>query len=631
MKYISLEQIRESLEVLVPFNPFFATTYLVLKKARLPVGSEMPFALDAANRRFLIDHFKVHPKSDHFFRVMRPSDKAKDWVRPNYASTGLQAINTQTFRSAFRHQPNAGTWGWAEDYVERLAERLPGRSGRKIPLFYLAAWLYRNEEWADDVARSDIVDHFIADYELTGKEICALFHTDVFPRLTEGQAFQDEPVDWHDILADYSSPEDVPQETGGILRHLESIGVGPVSVLAFTPGDRLNVITGDNGLGKTFLLDLAWWALTEDWAERRATPFGIKPYNRSLIRYLVAQSVENRPVTARYSYDDDDWYLEDNRPATSGLVVYARVDGSFAIWDPVNRSLANPQSAHSRWPGMKFTREEVWDGKPLQIEGLIRDWVKWQNSPDRYPVYQTFQAVLERIYPPDLGKLLIGEPVRVPGDSREIPALMHPYGKVPILFESAGLRRVITLAYLLAWVWEEHRIQASMRGKSEERQMVVLIDEVEAHLHPRWQRVILPALLGVSHKLSSEISAQWIISSHSPLVLASAESEWDLKSDRLFHLSLREDEDGEVDFRTIDFQRRGTVDSWLSSEVFEIEFPGSTGRERAIQEAIRVQMLHKPEEMDVKAATANLVENLAPEDPFWVRWIFFADEFGVRV
>jgi recombinational DNA repair ATPase RecF len=28
---------------------------------------------------------------------------------------------------------------------------------------------------------------------------------------------------------------------------------------------RLNLLTGDNGLGKSFLLDVAWWAMTRRW------------------------------------------------------------------------------------------------------------------------------------------------------------------------------------------------------------------------------------------------------------------------------------------------------------------------------------------------------------------------------
>ena len=28
----------------------------------------------------------------------------------------------------------------------------------------------------------------------------------------------------------------------------------------------MNFLTGDNGLGKTFLLDIAWWVLTQTWS-----------------------------------------------------------------------------------------------------------------------------------------------------------------------------------------------------------------------------------------------------------------------------------------------------------------------------------------------------------------------------
>ncbi len=39
-------------------------------------------------------------------------------------------------------------------------------------------------------------------------------------------------------------------------------------------GERLNVLTGDNGLGKSFVLDVAWWALTGTWVDRAVLPRG---------------------------------------------------------------------------------------------------------------------------------------------------------------------------------------------------------------------------------------------------------------------------------------------------------------------------------------------------------------------
>ena len=47
---------------------------------------------------------------------------------------------------------------------------------------------------------------------------------------------------------------------------------------------------------------------------------------------------------------------------------------------------------------------------------------------------------------------------------------------------------------------------------------VVLIDEIDLHLHPRWQRVALPRLREAFPRL------QFIISTHSPQILSSAEN-----------------------------------------------------------------------------------------------------------
>ena len=53
-----------------------------------------------------------------------------------------------------------------------------------------------------------------------------------------------------------------------MLKSLTLTNVGPTEgkePVRFAP--RLNLITGDNGLGKSFLLDIAWWALTRKWPQ----------------------------------------------------------------------------------------------------------------------------------------------------------------------------------------------------------------------------------------------------------------------------------------------------------------------------------------------------------------------------
>lgn len=59
-----------------------------------------------------------------------------------------------------------------------------------------------------------------------------------------------------------------------MLKSLHLKGVGPANELGpIQFSERLNFITGDNGLGKSFILDTAWWVLTRTWArDSVATP-----------------------------------------------------------------------------------------------------------------------------------------------------------------------------------------------------------------------------------------------------------------------------------------------------------------------------------------------------------------------
>src|SRR5262249_13671890 len=149
------------------------------------------------------------------------------------------------------------------------------------------------------------------------------------------------------------------------------------------------------------------------------------------------------------------WPAPKNRPTIPGLTIYARVDGSFSVWDPARQNIFAADIAPPS--NVVLSGQEVWDGSKGRIEGLIRDWVRWQNSPDRGQ-FEPFRRVLKRLSPPDLGELQPGRPVRVPDDTREIPTLIHPYGETPVVYASAGVRRVVALAYLIVWAWHEHLI-----------------------------------------------------------------------------------------------------------------------------------------------------------------------------
>jgi len=202
-----------------------------------------------------------------------------------------------------------------------------------------------------------------------------------------------------------------------------------------------------------------------------------------------------------------------------------------------------------------------------------------------------------------------------------------PYGNVPITIASAGVKRIAALAYMLVWTWFEHLQNASAIRRPPQRAIVLLVDEVEAHLHPRWQRLIIPAIVRVVRQLAPQVSVQLHVATHSPMVLASAETIFDDHLDGLYHLKIDEQV---VKLEDLDFVKRGTADAWLMSDVFGLDQPRSREAESAINEAKQLQLMDTPPEPEIAEVNARLVRLLAPDDEFWPRWRFFAKQHRAR-
>lgn len=621
-KYLSENRIKRCIKELSAFHIFFGTTFLVMKKNYAPVDSMMRISLDAENRQHLLQHFRLHPKSDFFFTPFQIKKNESRWRSPKYASTSLQAINTQGFSEALLHKKKDNLWGWSEDYLGFLANKLP--STRRIPLEDIAVWFACSESFEEDSNLGKIVDDFVKNFNLTPQELETLFQTNVVCAESE-EIFSHRPPQWDELIDGYGLPPDVAPQGGAILQYLEFSNIGPPKSLSATLAPRLNILTGDNGLGKTFFLDVAWWALTREWAEHMIVPL-TSVATPPLIKFSVASKPNQAPLEAEFDAYSGQWKVP--APSTmSALIVYGRVDGSFAVWDPAN-PLIGGRGPGNKLPFASFTRESVWRGDD-KVEGLLRDWVRWQTRPEEFPAFETFKKVVQRLKPPELGEFSIGRPQRIPGWTMEIPTLVHPYGTVPIIYESAGIRRILTLTYLIVWAWEEHKIQAKAAGRKEERQMIILLDEAEAHLHPRWQRVLLQALLGICEDLHEELSIQFILASHSPLILASAETVWDSDKDRLFHLQI--DDFGRINFSAMEFELLGSVDSWLRSASFDNLHPGSEAAEKVMAVAKALLSEKEPSIDDIRNVSRGLANHIAADDPFWMRWIIFATQRGVEL
>ena len=244
------------------------------------------------------------------------------------------------------------------------------------------------------------------------------------------------------VILARKEPKRVFFSTEGRLQMLKLTGVGPAEEFEIDLAPRLNVITGGNGLGKTFLLECIWWALTGNWIEYPARPRESAKAASIAFQFGKPNRNEKDQIT-KYSWDELAWDLPSKSNTLPGLSIFAQVDGSFAVWDPVKALLVRKENYTGRATDAltRLSRSSILHGlgpdqygKIQKTTGLINDWIRWQEAADQRH-FEALKAALYKLSPhPDQEALIPGPPTRMPelGDSRDIPTLKFSYGNVPI-------------------------------------------------------------------------------------------------------------------------------------------------------------------------------------------------------
>lgn len=398
-----------------------------------------------------------------------------------------------------------------------------------------------------------------------------------------------------------------------MLKNLNITNLGPSEELSFDFGSRLNFLTGDNGLGKSFVLDIIWWTLTGAWPGK-SRPMRPEEQNAESARILWS---ENGQTVNKSSYSSKTQSWMQGGAHSAGLVIYARMDGGFSI------HFSRGSKGRPKAP-LQLSSEEVWSGSrkggSSRCEGFFRDVGTWLQT-DAHQGYMLRKVA--GVLSPQNEPLEFGKPERIyVDDSLNHPVLLMPYGKVPVAEASAGMRRILALAYILTWACHEDGERSRLMKSEPCFDITVIIDEIEAHLHPLWQRTIIPALLEALDDLNRSASHQFHISTHSPLVLASLEPHFDETQDRLFHFKL---EKSRAIAEEIEWTPYGASSYWLTSPIFGLGEARSREAETAIQAAkdyMVGKMANLPPTLQNKEQIHEALKSSLPgQDPFWPRWM----------
>jgi predicted ATP-dependent endonuclease of OLD family len=336
---------------------------------------------------------------------------------------------------------------------------------------------------------------------------------------------------------------------------------------------------GKNGLGKSILLQCIALALAGDAAIREAMP-----YPRSWIRNTDNENEQNvgiieveiistdedfpridRPLNLRYfvfgekggevgkTYSSgpgilSDYDNENNKTFNKDITTERNIGYLVCAYGPFRRL---PREGE-RTEGISFKNPRASRLTTFFQEGTpvsdLEEWVvnleyqslKYDNVRDK-ELLNSALLVMEKILPDAKFSRI---------ENRKV-MFNTPYGEVPITELSDGYRSVAAWsANLIMHMLKEFRdLRDPLKGSG-----VVIVDEIDVHLHPGAQRKVINRLKEIFPNI------QFIISSHSPFVAQS------LEGDEIFTLKQIE---RETVARQLDISFRGwRADQVLTSDVF---------------------------------------------------------------
>ncbi len=310
------------------------------------------------------------------------------------------------------------------------------------------------------------------------------------------------------------------------------------------------LILGDNGVGKTTLLQLLAWMRLEPFEGRgivgkeRIQPLLFNEENQFLERLLPVKRKGDLSLIANLSigsrllpvdhttkavsrgrsvrtnlsiHFDDKRKLEDRKFSTKPDIYQE----SLIVAYGANRELGsqNLQNPELEDPiGNRLARRtELYDVEEMLSNLHYASATSTNQKRDKKDL-DRFISVLTKILPGDVDpdKIRIFPPDSLGRGSPSGVNLDQFTGLVP--FSALSLGYQTTIAWTADFAWRLMR-QYPKSDDPFAEPAVVLIDEIDLHMHPRWQQNIMKDL--------SEIfpATQFIVTSHSPLMAQVAENE----------------------------------------------------------------------------------------------------------
>ncbi|KAA6343143.1 DNA replication and repair protein RecF [termite gut metagenome] len=367
--------------------------------------------------------------------------------------------------------------------------------------------------------------------------------------------------------------------------------------------DRLTVLTGANGSGKTTLLHLLARHFGWDFQEL-ATPAPEKEtgFMRYFTRFFKKNEPTNNQKIGEISYDNSmisDLLIPNSNTAKYQIQIqYRNPQQQIGQIKGINIASHRNVFKYQEVPTISTQKRDrknayalveqstkidafnigYYEHKPINylIKETLLNWAIGGSGnkfiqPDREleENFLGFQDVLKIILPDNIGFQEIS--IR----NYEI-VLVTDSGDFMLDAVSGGIASLVDLA------WQIYNFTYS------KEQIVVLIDEVENHLHATMQRSVLPDLLDAFPNI------QFIVSTHSPLAVAS------VKDSNVY--AFRYDKENRVYSEKLDLVNKARTATEILNEVLGVPFTMPIWAEESL-----IQLVKKYRDLEITESNVNLM------------------------
>ena len=296
-------------------------------------------------------------------------------------------------------------------------------------------------------------------------------------------------------------------------------------------GAEVHILTGPNGSGKsTVLAALSLpFILSEhvdrDIGSRLKSPLSEVSVNtnQGLIEFILQSAVEAssqqigavfpRFFPAVSPLWHTRYFSNLKYPVTNGIPILALSFSGRRLIGPGNlSSISEPNFAQSLLNSASFSQHDP----ALLVQWVANTKAKAALARADGEAAVEYEAALD-VVKQSLTEI-IGKPVEF--KIQRDPLAVHlQIGSevVPLEGLADGLKAMIALLADVLMRLDKAPWAADITGPLTSRPMILLLDEIDIHLHPKWQRKILPVL----QKTFS--NAQIFVSTHSPFVVGSVD------------------------------------------------------------------------------------------------------------